>query len=123
MDSATGYFCLAKMCLAYAGELYVPLREDRYSGGIERIITEAQKSFAPNIKLKGIFNTMVRRYRKSVISHAQLNNTMMKTNIRYTESLIVGIKKDSFEPQYSWKPKSIGAADYMELAEEIIANS
>jgi chromosome partitioning protein len=85
---------------------------------------EAAREMNPQLKVSGIFFTMVKTSSKAhhafskVFQGDELENVVLKTKIRDTVKL--GITSIKGQDIFQYDPKGIGAQDYSRLAEEVM---
>lgn len=128
LDCAPMLVGVVQMCMAYADELYVPLGSFFYGtnafADVQNTVYDVNDAFAPQLRLKGFFHTLVQnnsltKRMMEATNNEAFNDIYMRTYIRF--SVHLAASPESCKDIFSYYPKSNGAADYLALAKEIVA--
>lgn len=113
--------------LVASDELYIPLTAEALPlkglTMLDEVVSEVKKRVNPHLELGGVFFTRFnnRKLNKEVVKMIEnrYGNKVFKTKIR--ENISLAEMPLSGQSIFEYDPKSNGAADYMALAEEILA--
>lgn len=113
--------------LVASSELYIPLTAEALPlkglTMLDDVVREVRRRVNPNLSLGGVFFTRYnnRRLNKEVVSQIEqrYGDKVFKTKIR--ENISLAEMPLSGQSIFEYDPRSNGAADYMALAEEVLA--
>ena len=123
---------LTVAALVASQHVFIPLKPEFFANegmtALLAMVTRLRKSFAPELRVSGIFFTeYARSYRRalhhqvvaSIEQDPQLTGLVMRTTIR--ENVALPESQSMGQSIHAWSPTSNGATDYRELSNEIRA--
>lgn len=123
---------LTVAALVASQHVFIPLKPEFFANegmtALMGMVTRLRKSFAPDLRVSGIFFTeYARTYRRalhhqvvaSIEQDPQLTPLVMRTTIR--ENVALPESQSMGQSIHAWAAASNGASDYRELTKEILA--